>query len=104
MSYLYCLYDKVAKRYSHFMVADSDGMYVREMVAHRVAFPMHFDDFTPLCLGDLDDHFDDVRDVDWSCWRYPDTEDDLLAPLGLSPDEKKEIVANRIKLAQKEGK
>ena len=31
---LYCLYDKVADRYTHFMLATSDGMYVRELIAH----------------------------------------------------------------------
>lgn len=50
---LYCLYDKVADRFSHFMLASSDGMYVRELVAHRIVFPLNFRDTEVYCLGEF---------------------------------------------------
>lgn len=108
--YLYCMYDKVAEHYSHFMLANSDGMYVREMVAHRVAYPLNFDDCVCLCLGSLDfgnfsDSFSEgdfvfdsssAHEVSWSSWQSPETVAQLLAPLGLDPQTTIQVARERI--------
>lgn len=102
--YLYCLKDKVSGRYSHFMLAENDSVYIREMVAHRVAFPMNFDDFDPLCLGEFDIFDFDSRLVDWKSWRAPESEAELLAPLGCTSDEISAIIARKQQENSKEDK
>lgn len=109
---LYALYDKVAKRCSHFMLAQNDAMYVRELVAHRVAFPLNFSDTVPVCLGTLDfGNIDDIsfsendfdfdpataHFVSWTSWKYPESPADLLAPLGVSAEEARQISERKIK-------
>lgn len=86
---LYCLYDKIADRYSHFALAENDAAYVREMIAHRVVFPMNFDDFVPVCVCEETDLFlsDEVKRISWSAWRAPETKADLLKPLQMTSDE-----------------
>lgn len=101
---LYCLYDKVADRFSHFMLASSDGMYVRELVAHRIAFPLNFRDTEVYCLGTV--NIDDLitidgkvlgkRKVSWDAWKAPENTAELLAPLGLSPEETARISREKI--------
>ena len=102
---LYCLYDKVADRYTHFMLATSDGMYVRELIAHRIAFPLNFRDTIPMCLGSFDHHDDDfildgkllnVHSVFWDAWKAPESTAELLAPLGLPPEETARIAREKI--------
>ena len=101
---LYCLYDKVAKRYSHFALASSDGMYVRELVAHRIAFPLNFRDTEVFCLGQfcydggfsLDGNKIELRSVPWTAWQAPETTADLLAPLGLSQEDTSRIAREKI--------
>lgn len=108
--YLYCMYDKVAEHYSHFMLANSDGMYVREMIAHRVSYPLNFDDCVCLCLGSLDfgnfsvqfgeNDFDldtsSAHEVSWSSWQSPESVAQLLAPLGLDTQTTIDIARKRI--------
>lgn len=90
---LYCLFDKVGKRYSHFSLAENDASYVREMVAHRVIFPMNFNDFSPLRVCDeLELMLDSSEHVPWSAWRAPETKADLLKPLQMTPDELKSVI------------
>lgn len=110
---LYCLYDKVACRYSHFCLANSDGEYVREMIAHRVSFPLNFEDTVCLCLGSLDfGEFDSyfsssnfafdsssARVVPWSSWKQPESVADTLVPLGLGTEET--VVAARSAIEKK---
>lgn len=102
---LYCLYDKVAQRYTHFALASSDGMYVRELVAHRIAFPLNFRDTVPVCLGEfssfdrnftIDGQKIEVRPVSWDAWKAPETTSELLAPLGLPPEETARIAREKI--------
>ena len=101
---LYCLYDKVADRYTHFMLATSDGMYVRELVAHRIAFPLNFRDTVPVCLGkfehghmfSLDGQSIGFRKLSWDAWKAPESTAALLAPLGLPPEETARIAREKI--------
>lgn len=101
---LYCLYDKVADRFSHFMLASSDGMYVRELVAHRIAFPLNFRDTEVYCLGEfkhderytLDSNIIGLRHISWDAWKAPENTAELLAPLGLSPEETARISREKI--------
>lgn len=99
MDFLYALYDKVADRYTHFMVAQNSAMYVRELVAHRVSFPMTFEDTQPVCLGSLTDILDKFKpiDVSWTSWKSPESSSELLAPLGLTPAETEAICSKKIK-------
>lgn len=93
---LYCLYDVVADRYTHFMLAENDGMYVREMIAHRVSFPLNFEDCVVKCI-DENWKCPKGRSVSWTAWKQPESEAELLAPLGLSAEETRQIVERRIK-------
>lgn len=94
---LYCAYDKVSKRFSHFMLAETRGEYVREMVCHRIAFPQNFNDVQ---LLEVDTHFfadpTVYKPVDWSEWRAPETVADTLAPLGLGTEETIQIARAKI--------
>lgn len=93
---LYCLYDKVADRYTHFMLADNDAMYVRELISHRVAFPLNFRDCVPYRVCSFDElHFSDMDKVSWDSWKTPETAAEILAPLGLTDDEISQIIAKR---------
>lgn len=92
---MYCCHDKVADRYTHFMLANTDCEYVREMVMHRVAFPLNFNDLEPLCLGEFKPSRK-FRPVSWNAWRFPDSKAELLGPLGLSADELKGIIQTEI--------
>lgn len=97
-SCLYCVYDKVSHRFSHFMFADNNAMYVREMIAHRVAFPLNFDDLEVYKVCTLSEFCArmDLEPVSWSDWREPQSKAELLAPLGLSNEEQVEISKNLI--------
>lgn len=104
-NYLYCLHDKVSGYRTHFMLAPNDGTYVREMIAHRVAFPLNFDDCEVECTGLMEsDLFDSVRVVPWTAWRMKEDQAELLAPLGCSPEEVSEIIRNHAKSSEKDGK
>ena len=101
---LYCLHDKVADRYTHFLLASSDGMYVRELVAHRIVFPLNFRDTEVFCLGEfssdgsysLDGKMICLRKVSWDAWKAPETTAELLAPLGLSQEDTSRIAREKI--------
>lgn len=93
---LYCLYDKVADRYTHFMLADNDAMYVRELISHRVAFPLNFSDCIPYRVCSADElHFSDMDKVSWDSWKTPETAAEILSPLGLTDDEISSIIKRR---------
>lgn len=101
-THLYCLRDKLSNRLSHFSLCESPEMYVREMVAHRVAFPMTFDDYEILDYGKASDVLGSpVNIVPWTLWRFPETKAELLKPLGLTPDEIDETVEASDKLDEK---
>lgn len=90
---LYCLYDKIGKRYSHFALAENDSAYVREMIAHRVSYPMNFDDFVPVLVCDeVVLSLDVASRIEWSSWRAPETKADLLRPLQMTSDELKSVI------------
>ena len=102
---LYCLYDKVSGRYTHFMLASCDGMYVRELIAHRIAFPLNFRDTVPMCFGELKFKDGDfvlngkklfLQSVSWDSWKAPESTAELLAPLGLPPEETARIAREKI--------
>lgn len=91
---LYTLFDKVSGHYSHFMLAENDGVYVRELIAHRIAFPLNFRDCIPMCLGNFD--ATGAVPVHWDSWKSPETTAELLAPLGLSQSETVRIAREKI--------
>lgn len=92
---LYCLYDKVADRYTHFMLADNDAMYVRELISHRVAFPLNFRDCIPYRVSDFNGLPADALPVSWDSWKTPETAAEILSPLGLTDEEISQIIAKR---------
>lgn len=93
---LFCLRDKVSNRYSHFAVMENEAMYIREMVVHRVSFPMNFDDYEVVSLGYFEQILKNapVKKFPWSAWRYPESKAELLGPLGLTNQEYSEIITN----------
>lgn len=100
---LYCLYDKVSERYTHFMLADNDAMYVRELISHRVAFPLNFRDCVPYRVCSSDElHFSDMDLVSWDSWKTPETAAEILAPLGLTDDEISSIIKRRQQTVSKQ--
>lgn len=102
-SHLYCVYDKVSHRFSHFMFADNKAMYVREMIGRRVALPLTFDDLEIFDLCSLSEFCArmNFEPVFWSEWREPVSEAELLAPLNLSHEEQVEISKNIIAKSSK---
>lgn len=98
MANLYCLRDKVSEHLSHFMLAENDAMYVRELIAHRIAFPLNFRDTEPFLVIEDFNNFDlpDFAPVSWTSWQAPETKAELLAPLGLSAQETIDISRRKI--------
>lgn len=91
---LYALYDKVADRYTHFGFFPNDAVYVREMVSHRMSFPLNFEDtqcVEVLSYNSLDGFT--VRPIEWTVWHTPDNVSALLKPLGVTQAEIDEIAA-----------
>lgn len=122
--YLYAVYDKVACRLSCVHFAQNDAVAVRNIVRGYGYRGENFATSEVLCFGRLDTSFDDVYDVDthlvlnplrdyrdvfasssiefrhprvvsWTAWRDIESPSELLAPLGVSETETKEILKTR---------
>lgn len=91
-THMYGLYDKLSHNITHLRLAETPDEYVREMVAHRVSFPMTFDDFFVYDFGSADKILDPQKEIPWSVWRFPETKAELLKPLGLSQEELTETI------------
>lgn len=117
---LYCVFDKVSGTLSHFVSATSDGLAVRQILL-TLEVPLH--DTVCLCFGTLEKsysdfdmssvnldwskilcfNFCDVREVSWSCYKFPADLAEALAPLGASSDEINAIMrAQQEKVVDKE--
>ena len=107
---LYCVFDKLSGTFHHFTVAANDGLAVRNILLtltcplkdnvclklgrFEKAFPS---DSQEVSLLDCDfTAFEDFQEVSWSSYRFPENVAEALAPLGLSPDEVKEIARRKI--------
>lgn len=91
-THMYGLYDKLSHNITHLRLAETPDEYVREMVAHRVSFPMTFDDFVVYDFGSADRILEPEKEISWSVWRFPETKAELLKPLGLSQEELTETI------------
>lgn len=115
--YLYAVWDKVARRLMCLHLNTSDGSAIRFFVTHYGYNGEDFARSEPLCFGRVscdihnalemetydscqkgysDVNFTCPRVLDWTMWKEPESKESLLDPLGLSPAEKQEAVANSI--------
>lgn len=110
--HFYAVFDKIAGTISHMCCCPSSGEACRKIIATLPA--LNFDDYQVFCIGDYQlkapsvevtselclgkdvvTNFypqDQWKIVPWSSWRMPESQADLLAPLGVSADEAKAIV------------
>lgn len=110
---LYAVYDGVSRELRCLHTNSSDGNAVRFFVTHYGYGGEDFASSQPLCLGYLDltvdvelavENFGKVfmhcefvpRVLDWKLWRTPESKEDLLDPLGLTDEEKREAIENSI--------
>lgn len=99
--YLYCVLDHVSGELREFTVATSDGLAVRRILS-TLRVPLK--DCTCYCVGEIARTFnesqqfidvsninfagyDSFRLVDWSCYRFPESKAESLAPLGVDISE-----------------
>lgn len=107
---LYCVFDKLSGAFHHFTVASSDGLAVRNIL---ITLTCPLKDNICLKLGRFDKSFpsdsqevslldcsftsfEDFEEVSWSSYHFPENVVEALAPLGVSPDEAKEIARRKI--------
>lgn len=110
--HFYAVFDKIAGTVSHVCCCPSSGEACRKIIATLPA--LNFGDYQMYCIGDYQlkappvgitselylgkdvvikfYSTDEWIPVPWSSWRMPESQADLLAPLGLSSDETKAIV------------
>lgn len=113
--YFYAVFDKIAGTVSHMCCCSSSGEACRKIIATLPA--LNFYDYQIYCIGeyclkappvgitselylgkDVEVRFYPQHKwklVPWSDWRRPESEAELLAPLGVSADEAKAIVEAR---------
>lgn len=111
----YTVFDKISGNFIAFTIANCDGAASRYFI--RLLPVDRFDDYEIYRCGEykLSAPPSDVNQemelgdnvtlsmfpeshwvfVPWSAWRRPETKAELLAPLGLSPDETAQIVATK---------
>ena len=107
---LYCVFDKLSGTFHHFTVASNDGLAVRDILL-TLSCPLK--DNICLKLGKFDKAFpSDAQEVSlldcdfqvfsgfvevpWNSYKFPETVAQALAPLGVSPDEAKDIARRKI--------
>lgn len=96
---LYGAWDNLSHNYLEFTVTpQNDGLAVRQILS-SLRVPLK--DSQLICIGSFDSEigfhsFDkDIRVVDWSCYKFPETVADALSPLSLSDSELSEIILKR---------
>lgn len=96
---LYGAWDNLSHTYIEFTVTpQNDGLAVRQILS-SLRVPLK--DSQLICLGSFDSEVGfhsfekDIRVVDWSCYKFPETVAEALSPLALSDSELSEIVSNR---------
>lgn len=107
---LYIVYDKVSCSFNHGFSCASDFLAVRSVLS---TLQVPIKDSILFCIGSFNSHFDSEsseigfecvvtsilknwRVVPWSSYKFPETPADALAPLGLSPDEIKDLANKKI--------
>lgn len=114
---VYAVFDRVSGVLNPIFCATNDGVAVRYVLQNVAKYPK---DLQILCIGSVHQEFPPVplaehqevcldfsdtsyfdffelpRVVSFDAWRIPESKAEVLAPLGLSPDEVKEIVDNKI--------
>lgn len=110
---LYAVYDGVSRDLKCLHTNSSDGNAIRFFITHYGYAGEDFASSQPLCLGYVDftvdvelpvEYFDAAfsrcefkpRVLDWKLWRAPESKEDLLDPLGLTDEEKREAIENSI--------
>lgn len=110
-SFLYCQYDRTTGSTSFYQVADNNARAILNIL-HATTIPLTQSDL--LCLAEVHSKlprheqnkvpnldfkdtleytfYDKPRLVEWSEARFPETEAEALAPLGLSDDDTKSII------------
>lgn len=108
---LYCVFDKVSGVCSHFVIATSDGMAVRNIL---LSLSVPLKDTVCLCIGNFSRTMDTnqivldwrscldfsvcaIREVPWSCYKFPADVAEALLPLDVSPDELKSVISAKQK-------
>lgn len=106
----YLVYDKVLCSFSHGFSCASDSIAVRSVLS-TLRVPIK--DSILFCIGSFKADFnpeiveigfecvtysmlDSWRVVPWSSYKFPESPAEALAPLGLSPDEVKDIANRKI--------
>ena len=98
---IYGAYDNLSHNFIAFTTTPkNDGLAVRNLLS-SLRVPLK--DTQCICLGSFDSDpgfvsFEkELRIVDWSCYKFPETVADALSPLGVSDSELSEILANKNK-------
>lgn len=96
---IYGAYDNLAHNFIVFTQSpQNDGLAVRSILS-TLRVPLK--DTQCICLGtfDTDKGFvsfeKDLRIVDWSCYKFPETVAESLAPLNLTSDELSEVLKSK---------
>lgn len=114
-SYMYTVFDTISGRFHADCVCANDTLAVRETLS-TLRVPLK--DSELYCIGEVQYDFKTEdkelvfghhvkltpmtpRKVPWSCYKFPETLADSLAPLGLSPDEVKVVVSRSQKKEDK---
>lgn len=108
---LYIVYDKVSCSFNHGFSCGSDYLAIRSVLS---TLQVPIKDSILFCIGSFSADFDSEsseigfecvvssilknwRVVPWSMYKFPETPAEALRPLGLTPDEVKDIVNQKIK-------
>lgn len=96
---LYGAWDNLSHNYLVFTVTpQNDGLAVRQILS-SLRVPLK--DTQLICLGSFESEKGfhsfkkDIRVVDWSCYKFPETVADALSPLALSDIELSEFISHR---------
>lgn len=87
MDSLYIIYDEIGKCPRRFLLAASDEAAVRDacvLALGEIRVPLR--DLTVRKLFDGDYDYNQYPKVDWSKYKFPESNAEALAPLGASPE------------------
>lgn len=108
---LYAVFDKISGVLYEFTVQPNDTLAVRSVL---LTLRVPLKDSKLICLGAVKSNFDTndeeldlsqldfdwnerPRVVSWNCYKFPENVSDALAPLGLSPDEVRNLANKKIR-------
>lgn len=111
---VYAVYDKMSGHFVDFCVARTDGLASRYFLS-KLKFPirdtelillgegqfffprLNKNEIIPADFNKFVEFNSIMKSIPWSCYKFPDSVADALAPLELSHDEIIEISNNKIK-------